>query len=223
MTVAVGEPITPERDRWALGSIDIRTVLRPTARPARVLRGLGRRLDLAEHDVMAVQHLAHAGELTPTQLARRLRLTSGGATALVQRLERRGFVARTPHPVDGRSTCLRLTAEIEALAGDALAPMVADVEAALAELEAREAAAVARFLAAVAEIAERHADELVRRADREDAANRSSGAAAPALLRPRGTRSGASASRNRRLVTRSSTGAAPDVGGRSCSIVAQPS
>ena len=170
----------------------------------------------------ALQHLARAGELTPTQLARRLQLTSGGATALVQRLERRGFVARTPHPVDGRSSCLRLTAEIEARAGAALAPLVEDIATAVAGLDEREAAAVGRFLAAVAEISERHADDLVRRADRDArrSAQRRRCGCSPEAAR---TRSGASASRNRRLVTRSAIGAAPDVGGRSCSIVAQPS
>lgn len=145
----------------------------------RLRAGLGRRLDLAEHDVTALQHLARAGELTPTQLARRLQLTSGGATALVQRLERRGFVARTPHPVDGRSSCLRLTAEIEARAGAALAPLVEDIATAVAGLDEREAAAVGRFLAAVAEISERHADDLVRRADRDATSERS---AAPLRL-----------------------------------------
>jgi DNA-binding MarR family transcriptional regulator len=152
-------------------SVAIRSALgRNEQATARLRVALGRLLNLPEADVVAVQHLARAGELTPTQLARLLDLTSGGATALVQRLERRGFVSRTPHPVDRRSTQLRLTAEIEERAEIALAPLVADIEGAVGRLSEREAAVVERFLSQVATTVERHAGELARRADYDDAA-----------------------------------------------------
>jgi DNA-binding MarR family transcriptional regulator len=126
---------------------------------------LGRLLGLSDTDVLAIQHLAAAGRLTPTQLGSMLGMTSGGATALVQRLEREGFVAREPHPSDRRSALLRLTPEIERQAGEALAPLVAAIDALSAQLDDRERRAVARYLAAVADAGERHADELARRAD----------------------------------------------------------
>jgi hypothetical protein len=37
-------------------------------------------------------------ELTPTSLARDLAMTSGGMTAAIDRVERKGFVARSPNP-----------------------------------------------------------------------------------------------------------------------------
>jgi DNA-binding MarR family transcriptional regulator len=157
-----GSAATPTTVRGALARNELAAT--------RLRIALARLLDLAEHDVLAVQHLARAGELTPTQLGRLLDLTSGGATALVQRLERRGFVSRTPHPADRRSTCLRLTAEIEELHAAALAPVVDDIAGVVTRLGERDAAVIDRFLVQVAATVERHADELARRAERNDAA-----------------------------------------------------
>lgn len=124
-------------------------------------------LRLTETDVLALQHLAWAGPLTPSALAEQLRLTSGGATALIQRLERGGYVAREPHPGDRRSSLLRLSDEGRRRAGDLYAPLVGDLDAAAAALGEPEREIVAGFLARVAEIGERHAAELMRCAEME--------------------------------------------------------
>jgi MarR family transcriptional regulator, organic hydroperoxide resistance regulator len=121
-------------------------------------------LGLADSDVLAVQHLARAGQLTASRLGELLRLSSGGATALVHRLERAGCIVRTPDPRDRRSSFLRLTREIEERAREALAPLGGDVDALVARLSADEAAVVQAFLRRVAAAAERHAEELARRA-----------------------------------------------------------
>lgn len=125
---------------------------------------LGRLLGLTDSDVLAVQHLARAGQLTASRLGELLRLSSGGATALVQRLERAGCITRTPNPRDRRSAFLRLTPDIETRAGKALAPLIEDLDALVARLSADEAAVVHAFLRRVAETAERHADALSRTA-----------------------------------------------------------
>ncbi len=140
---------------------------------------LARLLGLSESDVLAIQHLAVAGRLTPSQLGAMLGMTSGGATALVQRLEREGFVAREPHPRDRRSALLRLTPEIERQAGDALAPLVEAIDDLVDRLPAGDRRLLARFLAAVADAGERHADELARQADA--AAQPVAGSPVPAL------------------------------------------
>jgi DNA-binding MarR family transcriptional regulator len=125
---------------------------------------LGRLLGLIESDVLAIQHLARAGQLTSSRLGELLRLSSGGTTALVQRLERAGCVARRPNPSDRRSSLLRLTPEVEARAGEALAPLVRDLDALVARLSEHDAVVVEDFLRHVAETAERHAEDLTRRA-----------------------------------------------------------
>ena len=76
---------------------------------ARQRIALGRRLGLAENEVLALAYLARHGELTPSALGRLLGLSSGGATTLAQRLERAGHVERADNPQDGRSNLLHLT------------------------------------------------------------------------------------------------------------------
>ena len=132
---------------------------------ARQRGALARRLGLTDSEVLAVQHLARAGELTPGQLGALLQLSSGGTTGLIHRLERAGHVSRHAHPRDRRSTVVRLTPTIAAWATDAWAPFVADVDALASSLSDREQQVVRRFLEGAAEAAERHADRLARDAD----------------------------------------------------------
>jgi DNA-binding MarR family transcriptional regulator len=131
---------------------------------------VARLIGVTDNDVLAIQHLAHAGRLTSSQLGGLLGLTSGGVAALVQRLERENFVARRPHPRDARSTLLELTPAIEDRAGDALAPLVQDIERLVGQLQPDQRRTVADFLMRVAEAAERRAAELVREADERTAA-----------------------------------------------------
>src|SRR5919201_3910989 len=132
---------------------------------ARQRAALARRLGLTDSEVLAVQHLARAGELTPGQLGALLQLSSGGTTGLIHRLERAGHVTRHAHPRDGRSAVVRLTPAIAAWATEAWAPFVAEVEALASSLPEREQEVVRRFLEGAAQAAERHADRLVRDAD----------------------------------------------------------
>jgi DNA-binding MarR family transcriptional regulator len=134
---------------------------------ARQRGATARLLGLTESDVLALQHLAWAGALTPSRLGAQLRLTSGGTTALVQRLARLGYVAREPHPQDRRSTLLRLTPEAERDAGELYAPLVRDLDAAASALDPGEREAVAAYLARIADLAEERAGELARAADAE--------------------------------------------------------
>ena len=69
-------------------------------------------LGLKDGDYGQLAALRRAGapfELTPTELARHLMMTSGGMTAAIDRLERKGFVARVPNPADRRGSLVRLT------------------------------------------------------------------------------------------------------------------
>jgi DNA-binding MarR family transcriptional regulator len=146
MTTAEATPSVRESlDRIELASA------RHRAAVARVMR-------LSENDVLAMTYLRRAGRLTPTALGRLLSLTSGGTTALVQRLEREGHVVRDRHPGDGRSTLLRLAETAEArpeLTESALDDALA---ASLDALPKRERGAVVRFLADAARLVEEHAD-----------------------------------------------------------------
>jgi DNA-binding MarR family transcriptional regulator len=168
----MGEPQITERIREAL----LRHGL--AAAEHRVL--LGRLLGLTESDVLAVQHLAREGRMTPSALGARLHLTSGGTTALVQRLERAGHLERHPNPADRRSVLVALSPTVLERGGAALAPYVAELDRLVGSLSTADQTTVERFLAAVAGAGVRHAEALAATAFAEQ---RDGGLfAAPALL-----------------------------------------
>ena len=60
-------------------------------------------------EVVALGFLFQEGPLTPREIGLRLNLTSGSVTALLDRLEKSGFVARSQHPDDRRSLLATVT------------------------------------------------------------------------------------------------------------------
>jgi DNA-binding MarR family transcriptional regulator len=133
---------------------------------ARHRSATSRRLGLSESEMLAIAHLAQRGRLTPSELADLLDLSSGGVTALVQRLELAGHLERTRHPTDRRSVQLELSSALVDRAADAFRPLVGALDDVTAELSESEQAVVRRFLARVAVATEEHAarahDELDR-------------------------------------------------------------
>jgi DNA-binding MarR family transcriptional regulator len=147
-------------------ALSIRAALnRKALADARHRAALARQLALTANEVLAVQHLARAGELTPGQLGAQLPLSSGGTTAVIHRLQRARHIIRDAHPRDGRSAVVRLTPSIEGSAAEAWAPLVAELDALALELSATERDAVARFVERAAHAVERHADRLAREAE----------------------------------------------------------
>jgi DNA-binding MarR family transcriptional regulator len=59
----------------------------------------------------ALDLLERSGPLTAGELARRSGLAPASVTALVDRLERKGFVRRIPNPGDGRSVLVEVDSE----------------------------------------------------------------------------------------------------------------
>jgi DNA-binding MarR family transcriptional regulator len=136
----------------------IRVALERYARAAtRHRTALASLLGLVETDVLALEHLKRDGELTPGELADRMQLSSGGMTAVIDRLHRHGHVARHPHPSDRRRSLLRAKAKkrvvVASVAADDIASMVN-------ALTPDERACVERFIMDIADLAERQADRL---------------------------------------------------------------
>jgi DNA-binding MarR family transcriptional regulator len=70
------------------------------------------RFGLSISEFNALSALRRRGEpnaLSPTELSRGLMLSSGGLSKLVERLEARGLVIRTPDETDGRGVVVALT------------------------------------------------------------------------------------------------------------------
>jgi DNA-binding MarR family transcriptional regulator len=69
-------------------------------------------LSISEFNTLsALRRVGDAYALSPTELSRALLLSSGGLTKLLERLESRGLVERTPDLNDGRCVVVKLTAD----------------------------------------------------------------------------------------------------------------
>ncbi len=119
---------------------------------------LARRLGIGITDIAALEHLSSAEQpLGPVELGHRLGIRSASATALVDRLEQSGHVRREPRPDDRRRVALVPSEHSEQQVLSALAPLLADIDAAAARLNEAEAAAVTRFLTEAAAAMRRYA------------------------------------------------------------------
>jgi DNA-binding MarR family transcriptional regulator len=74
-------------------------------------------------DLRCLDILLQLGATTPGQLAARLGLTTGSVTAMLDRLERLGYLARSPDPDDRRKLVVRPTAEAGRVAGEIYGPL----------------------------------------------------------------------------------------------------
>jgi DNA-binding MarR family transcriptional regulator len=124
---------------------------------ARHRAAISRRLGLSESEMLAVAHLAQHGRLSPSALGRLLDLSSGGITALVQRLESAGHLVRRRHPTDRRSVLVELSGDLVARAEREFGPLVDDLERASLELSEAERQVVRRFLDRAVALSEDHA------------------------------------------------------------------
>ncbi|HET8669504.1 MAG TPA: MarR family transcriptional regulator [Candidatus Saccharimonadales bacterium] len=66
------------------------------------------RLGLNITDTKTLSILLQETKLSAGKLAERLGLTTGAVTSVIDRLEKRGFVRRIPHPIDRRKVLVQL-------------------------------------------------------------------------------------------------------------------
>ncbi|VFR18946.1 Transcriptional regulator, MarR family [plant metagenome] len=94
---------------------------------------MAERLDLPMDDFRALKLVIECKTLATGQLAHMLGISSGGATALINRLEQRGLVVRDRHPLDRRIIVIRP----EAQAREAVLEVVQSVSDELAIMSVR--------------------------------------------------------------------------------------
>ena len=68
-----------------------------------------KRMSLEASELAALEHLQAAGPMTQKHLGKRLSLSPGAVTAMIDRLESRGYVERIPNPEDRRSALVLIT------------------------------------------------------------------------------------------------------------------
>jgi len=109
------------------------------------------RADISRHDLTQTEFailevLYHRGPLLLGEVQRRILVSSGGITYLVDRLEQRGLVERRDCPGDRRARYAALTAEGEALIGRIFPEHARCIEAAVGGLTEEEQAEAVRLL-----------------------------------------------------------------------------
>jgi DNA-binding MarR family transcriptional regulator len=84
-------------------AVEVRDAITRLNRRLRQTRPLG---ELTIAQISALQSLDAAGALTPRELAEAERVQPPTMSKIVNKLEERGLVQRTPHPTDGRQVVL---------------------------------------------------------------------------------------------------------------------
>lgn len=84
-------------------------------------------MDMGENELLVLRYLARARlrdeAVTPVGLSRYLGITSASTTALLDRLEKSGHIARTPNPLDRRSVLITSSQQSDDEVRDTLSAM----------------------------------------------------------------------------------------------------
>ena len=107
-------------------------------------------LSVNRRDFEAMQHLVMSRSLSPTEIARRLGVTTAAATVIVDRLTAVGHVHREPHPTDRRAVVVVPTPASVTQAMERIRPLIQGVDAALDDFSTEEQAAITEYLRRVA-------------------------------------------------------------------------
>jgi DNA-binding MarR family transcriptional regulator len=118
-----------------------------------------KRMGLEASELAALEHLQASGAINQKRLGERLSMSPGAITAMIDRLERRGYVERTPNPEDRRSALVNITkAGIEESLRH-LWPYIEDMKGVEEGFSEEERAVVARFLRAATQATQRAAED----------------------------------------------------------------
>jgi len=114
-------------------------------------RALATAVGVSVTEVTALEELRLDGPLTPSELTRRLGLTSPSVTSLLDRLEVAGLVVRQRHPADRRSVLVRLTDPGHNLLSAAFELFTDDIAAAVATAAPGHVEELSRLLGGIAD------------------------------------------------------------------------
>ncbi len=107
---------------------------------------VGRELTVNITDLHAMEHLIQSGPLSPTELARRLDISTAAATAVVDRLTALGHTTRTQHPTDRRGVVVVPTPGSVVKAMSTLMPMITGIDEVLDDFDEQEQATITEYL-----------------------------------------------------------------------------
>lgn len=117
-------------------------------------------LGINRTDLRCLDVLLQLGAATPGQLAERLRLRTGSVTAMLDRLERVGYVTRSPDPSDRRKVVVRATPDALREAQLLYDPLAEEGDREVNRYTAAELQLLLDFLRRGRELQERHLDRI---------------------------------------------------------------
>lgn len=109
-------------------------------------RRVSRSIGLHDTQLRAVDQLLRNEHISPGDLSRRLGLSTGATTALIDNLEQLGHARRLPHPDDRRRVVLEATDHAREEGGRAFRPLGSTFATMLESYDRAELEAIDRFL-----------------------------------------------------------------------------
>lgn len=138
------DDVARRRQRLAAGLIDYGASFTELGRRFAETLGVHSTDAFALMEIAAAEHAA--APLSPALLSKRITLTSGAMTTLLNRLERAGYITRSREHADRRVVTLRCSENARQLADDFFRPINAEQDAILAEYDPAQLAQFERLL-----------------------------------------------------------------------------
>lgn len=147
----------PDRPKRALIAKILASLRAIDADMDRLDEAAAARLGLHRSDFRGLDILSRGSGMTAGQLAVEAGLTTGAVTALIDRLERAGYVRRHRDAADRRRVLVEPTARVASRVWPLFKDLVAESTAVLGEFDAQELSTIFRFLELSREVIRRHA------------------------------------------------------------------
>ncbi|MBY8880844.1 MarR family transcriptional regulator [Actinacidiphila acidipaludis] len=121
---------------------------------------VGAHLDLRDADLECLDLVGRYGPIGPTALAKRAGMHPATLTGVLDRLERGGWVVRTPNPADRRSVHVTIVEEKEAEVAAMFSGLSTAMDDVCAEYEDADLLIIADFLVRTAQAGRSATDDL---------------------------------------------------------------
>jgi DNA-binding MarR family transcriptional regulator len=159
---------SPSSERRATEAALDRALRETSAQSVLFSQAVADRVGMNPTDLESLDMLARNGPMTAGRLAEMTGLTTGAITGLVDRLERRGYARREPHPTDRRSIIIQpLIENAERDLGPAYVTMSEAMDELMSRYDDADLATILDFMTRAATIT---AEQIARL--RLDAGNR---------------------------------------------------
>lgn len=119
---------------------------------------VGRQLTVNPTDLQAMEHLIMSGPLSPTDLSKRLGISTAATTSVVDRLVALDHATRTQHPTDRRGVVVVPNPRSVERAMGTLMPMIMGVDGVLDEFTPEQQEVVTQYLERVLTVYRSHLD-----------------------------------------------------------------